>query len=176
MKQLKLTITDDEHRALTLSADQAGISRAEYARRRILAAPRQAPVATRPPRAAYRTKADPAATVVHNVRLTPGEIQRIKQIADAEGLSRSAFIVRVIRTVIYRVPQPTGEIATALRESNRQLIGIAANLNQIARHMNDEPNSATSPTLPFIKQLAARVETNRMSAHQVLKACLDRWS
>jgi hypothetical protein len=71
-------------------------------------------------------------------RLTPEESSTLKAAAKAAGLSQSEYVARLVMN-----PAAAGAVGVpplqVLAESNRQLLAVGRNLNQIARRLNEDP-------------------------------------
>ena len=86
-------------------------------------------------------------------RLTPEEAAAIKAAAKTAGLSQSEYVARLAMN-----PAVAGTIGVpalqALAESNRQLLAIGRNLNQIARMLNEYPGRMTRADQALILKVA----------------------
>ncbi|WP_084267336.1 plasmid mobilization protein [Azohydromonas lata] len=86
-------------------------------------------------------------------RLTPEEAAAIKASAKTAGLSQSEYVGRLAMN-----PTAAGAVGVpalqALAESNRQLLAIGRNLNQIARTLNESPGQMTGADHALILRVA----------------------
>jgi hypothetical protein len=109
------------------------------------------------------------------IGLTPEENASVVQLAQSHGAVRTTWIVNLIRAHITREPQFVAPEIDALMESNRQVAAIGRNLNQIARHLNLNPNACYPISVESIIALAQELREHRTSVARLLEANLNRW-
>ena len=65
---------------------------------------------------------------------------------------------------------------TALTASNKALLSIGRNLNQIARRLNAGEGEAVSPSVEEIRRLSAYLKEHAVQVDAVMRANIDRWT
>lgn len=110
------------------------------------------------------------------IRLTRGELDALRVLADAAGLSVNRWIVAMIRVHLTGEPQLGEHEVAVLAESNYQLASIGRNLNQVARVLNESPTKAGQPASMAVESLKIAVHSHLERVVEVLRANLDRWS
>ncbi|MFY9288398.1 MAG: plasmid mobilization relaxosome protein MobC [Alphaproteobacteria bacterium] len=112
------------------------------------------PLALAPPKSCglkpNRKRASPI-----KVRLSEIERGFVKQKADRADLSVNAFIKVVILDANYKPPLPR-EVKRELFRINRQLTGIATNINQMAKQLNGGTKNAQE-ALRFLERITGPV-------------------
>lgn len=111
-----------------------------------------------------------------NVLLTSEEHQLLTAAATVEGLRRTEWIVKLIRTTLLRQPQFNRTEVDALAESSRQLAAIGRNLNQIARTLNMDPNASRSVTVERVETLSAEIKRHCALVAELTDASINRRS
>jgi hypothetical protein len=109
------------------------------------------------------------------IGLTPEENASVVQLALSQGIVRTTWIVNLIRAHVTREPQFVQSEVDALMESNRQVAAIGRNLNQIARHLNLNPNACYPMTRESVAALAQQLGEHRTVVARLLDANLNRW-
>jgi hypothetical protein len=111
-----------------------------------------------------------------SVRLLPREMAEVQTRAEAEGFSVPAWIVSLIRAQMTQDPQFGQRELEALAESNHQLLAIGRNLNQIARHLNAQPEKLDDYRPEVIEELAAMVKEHTRKVAEAMQTTVDRWA
>jgi predicted HicB family RNase H-like nuclease len=115
------------------------------------------------------------------LRLTPTERAAITEFAQADECSPQQWIVGAIRAALTRSPQFGMVEWKILGESNYQLLAIGRNLNQIARHLNEEAKSLHSNPIdiPGIQRefaaLRKYIKRHVANVDSAMRANTDRW-
>lgn len=108
------------------------------------------------------------------ISLFQPEYQDVADIAQREGMT----IARLFRSVIRHLT--TGQAQFSLAElealtvSNRAMIALGRNVNQIARHMNERPDK-DELTLAQLDVIMREIEEHRRHIRGLLNANADRW-
>ncbi|WP_156901439.1 plasmid mobilization protein [Azohydromonas australica] len=101
-------------------------------------------------------------------RLTPEESATLKAAAKAAGLSQSEYVARLVMN-----PAAAGAVGVpalqVLVESNRQLLAVGRNLNQIARSLNERLEKVTRAEQAQILQTVEMVRTHVELVASVIK-------
>ncbi len=112
-----------------------------------------------------------------DLRLTPAENKLVRQAAKADGLpSRQAWIIALVRGRLMDVPTPNAAELDALRESNRQLLAIGRNLNQLAHAANIDFRHATSVTGETLDSLRVQLIEHQKKVRALIQSTLGRWT
>ncbi len=107
---------------------------------------------------------------------TEDEFSRIKKRSRADGFYRhTAWIVSVLRTVLLREPQFSGDEIAVIRESNRELSAIGRNLNQIARAINIDSKETVRLQASDLRNLRNMFIEHRKMISKLIDKCLNRW-
>jgi hypothetical protein len=112
------------------------------------------------------------------LRLSESERFAISERAKIDGFENSQqWIVALVRARLTDEPQfGTREIET-LSESNRQLLAIGRNLNQIAHSLNaSRGNSTVQFDAEIVENLAKGVKMHVKKVGDVLRASVYRWT
>lgn len=108
------------------------------------------------------------------IRLTAGEYEVLRDLADAAGFSLNRWIVAMIRAQLTATPQFAEAELAALAVSNTQLAAIGRNLNQIARALNT--HERVEPyRFKLLETLKTEVDEHLDTVTGVIRANLDRW-
>jgi hypothetical protein len=116
------------------------------------------------------------------LRLTPTEHAAICEFAAAAECSPQHWIVAVIRSALTRTPQFGLTEWKALGESNHQLLRIGRNVNQIAKHLNEQAKSRRPEPVnedklsDAITALRREIKRHTAKVDAALRANVDRWS
>jgi len=107
--------------------------------------------------------------------LTTTERDAIDRHVEHAGGSRAGWIARAVRGALTREPQFGAEELQVLGASNRELLAIGRNLNQIARRLN-EGQLQQQVTAGLVEGLSQRIDEHIESIRWVMQAGRDRWS
>lgn len=110
------------------------------------------------------------------LRLTRSELMKISKLADAQGLSPNRWVAGLVRAHLTKQPQFGMVELTALTESNKALLSIGRNLNQIARRLNAGEGAAVPPSVEEIRHLSAYLKEHAVQVASVMRANIDRWT
>jgi hypothetical protein len=101
-------------------------------------------------------------------RFTPQESATLKAAAKAAGLSQSEYVARLVMN-----PASAGAVGVPalqiLADSNRQLLALGRNLNQIARKFNERPGDISRADLAQVLDAAEMVRTHVEMVASALK-------
>lgn len=106
--------------------------------------------------------------------LTPTEREAVDGQVEHAGGSRASWIVRAVRGALTAEPQLGDEELRVLGESNRELLAIGRNLNQIARRLN-ERQKQQSVEAEMLERLSRQIHEHVDQVHQVMRANRERW-
>jgi ribosomal protein S15P/S13E len=115
------------------------------------------------------------------LRLTPSEQTAVTEFSEADECSPQRWIINVLRTVITKKPQFGLPEWKTLGESNYQLLAIGKNLNQIARHLNEEAKFRKRVTVDEktltekINELTKAIKQHAEKADSAMRASVERW-
>ena len=115
-----------------------------------------------------------AASVRINLCLTPSEVKLLKNQAESAGLSSTKWLVALVRTKLTDVPHFGQDELEALASSNRQMLALGRNLNQIAKALNGS-SSAAPETVSRLEDLEASVATHVKTVSALMSANVQRW-
>lgn len=102
------------------------------------------------------------------------EAKAIKERALREGTNAQGWVRRVVIAALTKKPQPTKTEEQALRESNRELLALGRNINQIAHKLNVSIREVDLVHAEMLEQLAAEIREHRRIVTSVLNANWDR--
>lgn len=106
--------------------------------------------------------------------LTPTERKAVDGQVEHAGGSRASWIVRAVRGALTSEPQLGDKELRVLGESNRELLAIGRNLNQIARRLN-ERQKQQSVEADMLERLSSQIREHVDEVHQVMRANRERW-
>lgn len=108
---------------------------------------------------------------------TEDEMWAITKRSRADGFTRhTAWLVGLVRAVLFREPTFSSEEMEVLRESNRELAAIGRNLNQIARGINVDFREGERIKRAEIQSLAEQLADHREIVSRLIDKSLNRWS
>lgn len=104
------------------------------------------------------------------LRWSENENEEILIRAKREGTNRQGWIRRVVLAALRRKPQPTKDEEKALRESNRELVALGRNINQIAHKLNTSIREVDLVHAQMLEELAGQIEEHRQIVTDLLNA------
>ncbi len=108
---------------------------------------------------------------------TKKEFDRMTKRSRGDGFTRhTAWIVGLVRSVLFREPTFSAAEIEVLRESNRELAAIGRNLNQIARAINVDFREGERLKRAEIKELAGDFAAHRREVSRLIDQSMNRWS
>ncbi|SHJ62521.1 mobilisation protein (MobC) [Malonomonas rubra DSM 5091] len=111
------------------------------------------------------------------ISFTEQEFNRLIQRSRADGFSKhTAWIVGLVRTVLFRQPSFSTSEIDVLRESNREIAAIGRNLNQIARAINADFRDESRIKRAEIKAIADSFAVHKKQVFRLIDQSLNRWS
>jgi hypothetical protein len=112
------------------------------------------------------------------LRLSESERFAISERAKADGFKHSQqWIIALRRARLTDEPQFGAKEVEALGESNRQLLAIGRNLNQIAHALNaSRGNSTVQYDAELVDALATAVKLHVKKVGDALRASIYRWT
>jgi antitoxin component of RelBE/YafQ-DinJ toxin-antitoxin module len=110
------------------------------------------------------------------VSFTKKEFDHMTKRSRGDGFSRhTAWIVGLVRAVLYRDPTFAADEIDVLRESNREIAAIGRNLNQIARAINVDFREGERLKRAEIKALSDDLAAHRQKVAALIDQSLNRW-
>ncbi len=112
------------------------------------------------------------------LRLGAADLAAVEAAAAAVGLSRTQWVVSLVRRRLHGRPQLSPPEAVAFIEVQRDLRRIGVNLNQVARAVNaaGPGGRAHLPELARILALAGEVRDGLSGLRRAFEGNLDYWS
>lgn len=107
------------------------------------------------------------------LRLLPGERAALERIAEACSSSPNYYVTSLLRAHLTVLPQLQGGEIELLRQSNLQLMGVARNVNQIARRLNQE--GAGDVDMKLFDSIVEIIRGHVKIVTDVLDANIQRW-
>jgi hypothetical protein len=110
--------------------------------------------------------------------LTQSELKAVERRAKADGFDKStAWAIALIRTNLTSQPQFGTREIDVLGESNRQLLLIGRNLNQIAHALNVTPGKSSHQyDAQMVEALAIAIKKHVKRVGDALRASVFRWT
>lgn len=111
------------------------------------------------------------------LRFRESEMRQLSEIAHRRGMTRTAWIVALVRSRLGSPVQHSPDERDALRTIVRELNRIGANINQIARAANANAlqGRAVEPDLSEIHAARAVVESALAELRRVFEGNADYW-
>ena len=110
------------------------------------------------------------------VRFTPSEHVKLKAEARQHGFAPTKWIVALVRAQLTGQPH-FGQIELEhLAHSNRQLLAIGRNLNQIAKALNCAPHEQGAVRVELITALQVIIRAHTETVSNIMRANVERWS
>ncbi|MBS0225749.1 MAG: plasmid mobilization relaxosome protein MobC [Proteobacteria bacterium] len=114
-----------------------------------------------------------------HLRLTESEYEKVAACAAADGTSIARWYVFLTRARLLRDPQLGMPELAAVGESNRQLVAIGTNLNQVTRRLNMMHGAANDDSLQVavagIDDFRQEVKSHLDLVNALLLANRERW-
>ena len=95
------------------------------------------------------------------VRMTQDEFNEISKTAESLGVSKQQFALAALKDVAILPQDELQDMTAKFGDCNRQLRGLAANVNQMARIANTEKSV---PALEQLSQIADEIQIYRREA------------
>lgn len=111
----------------------------------------------------------------HKVALTPSEDAKLEEFAKMEGFSSPKWLVALVRARIAAAPQFGQQEIEVLARSNKQLLAIGRNLNQIARTLNANPQGGMQLQPELVAELNAHIRDHTRKVSALVTANIERW-
>ncbi len=109
------------------------------------------------------------------VRLTVDEMERLRALADAQGVPVSRLLRRAVREMVNGAPDPFDDGVLAMRETAKQLAAIGRNLNQLVASVNSGEYAYATDIVASVKDVRAAVEQARGRYARLVEASRKRW-
>lgn len=111
------------------------------------------------------------------VRFRENELRQLAEVACQRGMTRTGWIVALVRSRLASPVQHSPEEHTALRAIIRELNRIGGNINQIARAANTSvlQGRAVAPDLSEIRAASAVIERALAQLRGALDGNADYW-
>lgn len=126
------------------------------------------------PRGRPTEEAAPVSTPL-GVRLTSDEMERLRALAQAEGVPVSRLLRRAVREMVNGAPDPFDDGVLAMRETAKQLAAIGRNLNQLVASVNRGEYAHATDIVAVVKDLRSAVEEARGRYARLVEASRKRW-
>lgn len=112
------------------------------------------------------------------LRLGAADLAAVEAAAVAIGLSRTQWVVALVRRWLHARPQLSPPEAAAFIEVQRDLRRIGVNLNQIARTVNTTVPGGRTPDLELVRvaAFAEEVRGGLSGLRRAFEGNLDYWS
>lgn len=117
---------------------------------------------------------DESRSEIMTTRVKPQELDKIKEILNAENKTRSSFLLGLIRARLNKFPHFNTDEINQLRDSNRQLLAIGRNLNQIVAAINAGRVKDAKLTERYCNDIIARIDSQRKAIDKLIKFNLER--
>lgn len=111
------------------------------------------------------------------LRFRESEMRQLSEIAHRRGMTRTGWVVALVRARFGSPVQPSPDERDALRAIVRELNRIGANINQIARAANAgvQRGGAVEPALSDIHEAKAVVENALTELRRIFEDNADYW-
>lgn len=109
------------------------------------------------------------------IALTPSELARVEEIAQAEGFSATKWLAGLVRARLTATPQFGQRELELLAGSNLQLLKIGRNLNQVAKALNTSPHERRVYRVELIEELESLIREHTKTVSDVMTANVERW-
>jgi len=112
------------------------------------------------------------------IRLKPSLYAELQRRSKAEGFSPNRLIVGILDLHISKNQSPLfGQYhLDMLTSSNRELLKIGSNLNQVARAINRNPLETDLARLELIQEVRQEINLHTQHVAALIEANLKRWS
>jgi len=111
---------------------------------------------------------------VINTRLTESEWRALEKILEGEGVNIYQWLLSLVRSKLTDEPQFNKSQILDLQESNRQLLAIGRNLNQLVRAINTENLSTKAFTEKYASDILDRVYENMDAINNLVQGSTNR--
>lgn len=109
------------------------------------------------------------------IRLGESEKVAAEQQAQRDGFALNVWIASLVRSHLVGGAQFGEAELLALAQSNRELLAIGRNLNQIARALNIDANDVGVLRGDLIEQIRAHVTEHTQTVARLIAANVERW-
>lgn len=110
------------------------------------------------------------------LRLGAADLAAVEAEATRAGLSRTQWVVALVRRRLHGQPQLSPSEAAAFIEIQRDLRRIGVNLNQIARTVNATVPAGRAPDVDRVLAFAEEVRGGLSGLRRAFEGNLDYWS
>lgn len=93
-----------------------------------------------------------------------------------KGMAPSRFITAMIQSNLTKQPVMTGEELNALQATNRELVAIGRNLNQVAKSLNQAFHETERVRLDYLKELKQAINKNINEIRNLVRVSKNSWS
>jgi len=107
------------------------------------------------------------------IRLTRTEMAKTRKHAENEGCSPNRWIINLVRANLTKRPQFGMKELEDLGESNKQLLAIGRNLNQLVRAINRGESRGVDPSQ--IQAISDLIKKHAEIVSTAMQANIDRW-
>lgn len=171
MAVLKTLVDDDVKTAFRNKAKALRLSESEFLRVVVLAVVDKDNIDDQP--------VEPVATNVESDRMTirmPRFLKEaIKKRAKPKGMVPSRWVTALVQSNLIGEPVMTDAELLVLRASNRELVAIGRNINQIAKSLNRDFYETEQVRLDKLDELSRTIAATRNAVRALVKASQSAW-
>jgi hypothetical protein len=109
------------------------------------------------------------------VRFRESEMRQLAEVSHQRGMTRTGWIVALVRSRLGTPVQYSPEEHAALRAIVRELNRVGGNINQIARAANTLQRRVVEPDLSAIQEAKLVIETGLAQLRNALNGNADYW-
>lgn len=124
--------------------------------------------------AAVITHSPERPTLRREIALTPSEMDRVTELAAADGYSPSKWLSAVVRFHLTRTPQFGGPELDALAASNLRLAMIGRQLQQLNRLLMDAAEDG--PEVIMTDDIRREISAHTLQVSRLIASNLERWT
>lgn len=109
------------------------------------------------------------------MRLVLTEQERIALDGARGTMPRTTYTLKVLRCHLMRRPEFDDQTRLALKESNRELLYLGKNINQVARQLNSSLSNSDKVHAQMLEELRLAIMQHTERVAKLLEASLNRW-
>jgi predicted DNA binding CopG/RHH family protein len=173
MPVLKTLVEPETKIRFQAMAKARGLSESELLRALVLAVDQEEGVLDMQPVKPELDKLDQERITVRMPRFL---MEAVNARGRLKGMAPSRFITAMIQSNLTKQPVMTGEELNALQETNRELVAIGRNLNQIARSLNGNFYETERIKLDSLRELKQVINKNVDEIRNLVRASNNSWN